>query len=122
MSIKLFFPCILILFGCNYKKMPMTICNQSGKSIEKIKAMTFNEESQTPNFSLNTDECKKIKLDMSDITLSDGSFLLAIEANSKLSKNKFGYYTNGWPSERKIEVDIINRDSLTYRFYSKYFY
>lgn len=53
-------------------------------------------------------------LDMEDIIKTDGSYFVKLINGTRQSEDHFGYYTNGFPLEKRIDVFIEN-DTIIYK-------
>ncbi len=56
--------------------------------------------------SIDSKESYKYESDMTNIPKSDGSYFLSYIINHKIKRQAFGYYTNGYPLERKVTINI----------------
>ena len=62
---------------------------------------------------LKPNENVKYKADMTGIPKTDGSYRLSYKQNGELKVKDFGYYTNGYPTEKLTKI-YIEVDSLKF--------
>ena len=63
--------------------------------------------------TINPNEKKEYKADMTGIAKIDGSYRLTYKANGKSFVKDFGYYTNGYPTEKLTRI-VIEKDTVKF--------
>jgi len=58
--------------------------------------------------SLKPNEKTEYRADMTGIAKIDGSYRITFKQNGKLNVKDFGYYTNGYPTEKLTRIEIEN--------------
>jgi hypothetical protein len=53
-------------------------------------------------------------LDMSNVIKVDGDYIIEIKTKGQNKLKHYGYYTNGWPCEEKIDIYVTN-DTIRYK-------
>jgi PBP1b-binding outer membrane lipoprotein LpoB len=106
---------ILILNSCDNRVIAdFEVTNTTEFKIDslKIEPMVISDGQY---ISLKPIETVKYKADMTGIAKADGSYRLSYKQNGELIITDFGYYTNGYPTEKltriKIEVDTVKFDA-----------
>lgn len=90
------------------------ITNKTGLKIDSlnIEPMVVSEGKY---ISLNTNEKVEYKADMTGITKTDGSYRLSYKQNGETIIKGFGYYSNGYPSEKITRIEI-EKDTLKFDY------
>ena len=104
----------LTFISCNNRVLAdFEIINNTGLRIDslKIEPMVISDGKY---ISLNSNEKAEYKADMTGIEKIDGSYRISYLQNGEIKIKDFGYYTNGYPTEKltsiKIEKDTIKFD------------
>ena len=81
--------------------------NKSSNSISKIRiSPTGSQHVDTIEFF--NDREIKYKLDMSGVSKTDGDYEISFERDGKRESKRFGYYTNGYPINKKYSIEILD--------------
>ena len=105
---------IAILTSCTSRnEISFVIENTTKFQIDSLK-IEANDNKNAEFISLNSMQSKKYTLDMTKIIKVDGSYNLSYKINGDQRFHNFGYYTNGSPLEKFIELKI-SADSISYR-------
>tara|TARA_B100001778_G_scaffold317526_1_gene305287 strand:+ start:338 stop:712 length:375 start_codon:yes stop_codon:yes gene_type:complete len=88
------------------------ITNHTNTTIDSINIKSFDHSPNENFITLEAGESKVYWLNMSNLPKVDGDYLLSYKQNKNSSKIKrFGYYTNGYPTEKLTEIEILG-DSI----------
>lgn len=83
------------------------IYNKTEHQIDSVKI-----EPNAPNskklISIKKGERVEFKINMTKIQKTDGAYQLSFLKNEEIRVEKFGYYTNGYPLEKLIKIEIAN--------------
>ncbi|MDT0559204.1 hypothetical protein RM697_11115 [Ichthyenterobacterium sp. W332] len=92
--------------------MEFNIHNDSGFNIHSL---SIQPHSQNQTISIEPDKSKKVTIDLNDVK-QDGCYLVSYKFNDSDDEVKrcIGYFSNGIPSDEKIEI-WIKKDTLIYR-------
>ena len=108
---------LIILFitltSCNNRIIAnFEITNKTGLKIDSlyIEPMVV---SKGKYISIKPDEKAEYKADMTGIPKNDGSYKLSYQQNGETIIKNFGYYSNGYPSEKINRIEI-QKDTLTF--------
>ena len=97
---------LAILSSCTWRnEISFEIENMSKFQIDSLK-IEANDNKNDEFISLKSNESKDYILDMNDIIKVDGFYNLSYKINGDKRFHNFGYYTNGAPSERFVEIKI----------------
>ncbi|EDP71766.1 hypothetical protein FBALC1_04742 [Flavobacteriales bacterium ALC-1] len=103
----------LTLLSCDNKVIAdFEITNNTGFKIDSLKVepmVILNGD----YISLNKNETKLYKADMTGIVKTDGSYRLTYHQKGKTKIEDFGYYTNGYPTE-KLTMIVVEVDTLKF--------
>lgn len=106
---------VTILTSCTDRQgIEFIIYNNSQLTIDSVIVTTTNLESKIRLDDIKPGLDKIAFLNMDNISKVDGDYSVEIITDSITYKNKIGYYTNGFPSERKIEI-WFSQDSIKYK-------
>jgi hypothetical protein len=109
------FAIISTLTSCNNRVVAdFEIKNNTESRIDslKIQPMVVSDGSY---ISLSPNENKEYKADMTGIPKTDGSYRISYKQNGERKIKDFGYYTNGYPSEKLTRIEI-EQDTLKFDF------
>lgn len=112
-NIKLIITLFLIT-SCTYKNgIKIDIINDSNLKIEDIK---FSAENSFI-YAKKLEEGERFNkvLDMSNITQGDGSYKLTYKINNVNKSINTGYFTNGKPLDKKVQI-IIKNDTVLFDY------
>lgn len=115
MNIKIIaaFTFLQILTSCNNKVVAnFEITNRTAIKIDSLK-IEATQISKGKSISIKPNEKTKYEVDMSGIAKVDGSYTLSYWQNEKKVIKYFGYYTNGYPLEKKTQI-TIEKDSVKF--------
>lgn len=102
-------------YGSDYIEMKVT--NQSDSELDSVWVYCNRHKYRTQPFNLNSGKSKSVQLDMRGLPVADGSY--RIEFNRRKSRTKasisFGYYTNGSPTEKAIDI-FIEKDTVLFKY------
>lgn len=108
---------LIILFitltSCNNRIIAnFEITNKTGLKIDSlyIEPMVV---SKGKYISIKPDEKAEYKADMTGIPKNDGSYKLSYQQNGETIIKNFGYYSNGYPSEKITKIEI-QKDTLIF--------
>jgi hypothetical protein len=104
---------IVTLTSCENRVIAdFEITNKTGLKIDslKIEPMVISDGKY---ISLNSNEKIEYKADMTGIAKIDGSYRLSYKQNGQLIVKDFGYYTNGYPTEKLTRIEI-EKDTLKF--------
>ena len=109
------FAFLQILTSCNKEVMAnFEITNSTAIKIDSLK-IEPNLISKGEFISIKPNEKIKYKVDMSGIAKVDGSYTLSYWQDGKNFIKNFGYYTNGYPLEKKTKIKI-EKDTVKFEF------
>jgi hypothetical protein len=103
----------LALISCNNRVIAdFEITNNTGIKIDslKIEPMVIIDGKY---ISLNPNEKTEYEADMTGIAKIDGSYRLSYKKNGELIVKDFGYYTNGYPTEKLTRI-VIEKDTIKF--------
>lgn len=107
---------IFLTFTCCNNRViaDFEITNNTGLKIDslKIEPMVVSEGKY---ISLKPNEKLEYKADMTGIAKIDGSYRLSYKQDGELIIKGFGYYTNGYPTEKLTRIEI-EKDTLLLDF------
>lgn len=107
-----------MLISCTRKnEISFEIENMTKFQLDSLK-IEANDNKNFKFISVNSMQSKKYTLDMADIIKVDGSYNLSYKINGNQRFHNFGYFTNGSPSEKFIDLKIFV-DSISYRKISR---
>jgi hypothetical protein len=76
---------------------------------EKIDSLKISTGTKTIIYiSLNPNETKEYKCDLSQMAKVDGDYELSYKINSVKRIKRFGYFTNGSPTGKLVKINIQN--------------
>ncbi|WP_299224876.1 hypothetical protein [uncultured Psychroserpens sp.] len=104
---------IITLSSCDNQVVAnFEIINKTGFKIDalKIEPMVITDGKY---ISLNPNDKVKYKADMTGIAKIDGSYRLSYKQNGEFIIKDFGYYTNGYPTEKLTRIEI-GKDTLKF--------
>ena len=114
------FSLLLILTSCNDSViMDFEIVNYSGFPIDSLKIEPNNNE-EGKFISLKQGEKVAYKSDMSTIAKADGAYQISFVMDGKEQTQTFGYYTNGYPLEKRMKIEIRKDTLLVTPFPGRY--
>jgi len=90
--------------------MPFKITNESTDQISNIKISATGSTS-IETVQLENNKQLFYKLNMTDIPQTDGSYRMEFERNGEIEKENFGYYTNGYPLNKRFNIVISNNET-----------
>lgn len=105
---------ILLLSSCDSKTtLKFEISNDSNTRIDSLRIIPSGYESDY-FISIASNKATEYIMDMTDIVKVDGDYQIDFikDSNIRISKT-FGYYTNGYPIEKLIQVKI-NNDTIIF--------
>jgi hypothetical protein len=106
----------LIFFSCNNEIIAkFEITNKTYTIIDSLNISSFDYQINKNYINLKPGETKEYFLDLTDLPKVDGDYFLRfiyLDSNKKESE-RFGYYTNGYPLEKLIQIKI-SRDTIAY--------
>jgi len=122
-TVSFYISVLLVLMGLtscqNTVKSKFEIVNKSNQTIDSL-SIEPNVSKQVKLVSVNSGETKVYLADMSNIPNVDGSYTLTFKIGAKRKIKSFGYYSNGYPSE-KLTIITIEPDTIKFKFIiSKY--
>ena len=96
------------LSACTQKnEITIDIKNSTEVRIDSLQIQA-NENRNDQFISLEANERKKYILDMTNIIKVDGSYNMTYLINGIRKYHNFGYYTNGSPLERLVEIKFFS--------------
>jgi hypothetical protein len=98
----------------NTVKSKFEIVNKSNQPIDSL-SIEPNVSKVGKYVSVNSGETKVYLTDMSNIPKIDGSYTLTFKKGAIQRIKRFGYYTNGYPSE-KLTIINIEPDTIKFNF------
>ena len=108
------------MISCNSQVVAdFEITNDTGLRIDslKIEPMVISDGIY---ISIDSNEKVKYKSDMTGIPNTDGSYRISYRQNGLTKTKDFGYYTNGYPTEKLTRIKI-EKDTLKFDFeFGKY--
>lgn len=103
-------------YGSDYIEMKVT--NQSDSELDSVWVYCDGHKYRSKAFNLNSGKSKSVQLDMRGLPVADGSY--RIEFNRRNSSTKesisFGYYTNGSPTEKAIDI-VLETDTVRFKYH-----
>jgi hypothetical protein len=96
------------------------IINNSGNDIDSlvIEPTIINEKKKY--ISIKQSRKATYATDMTGIAKVDGAYSIFYVSNDKKKLFNFGYYTNGYPLEKKMSINIESDTILIYPEFEKY--
>lgn len=83
------------------------ITNKTYNTLDSINIKSFDHKLNTNFLNLEQGETQIYFLDMTELPKVDGDYLLTFKENPTNTKLKrFGYFTNGYPSEEVTKIEI----------------
>jgi len=106
---------VLTLISCEFKTIAnFKITNNCSTEIDSL-VIYPNENADEKYISLKPRETVEYKVDMTNIGRVDGDYLISYKINNQSISQEFGYYSNGYPLEELIIIEI-EEDSIIFDF------
>jgi hypothetical protein len=107
--------CLLTWISCDKKSgLDFTVYNESDVSIDSVVIRTSGKDARAVIGRIEPDSSGTNFLDMTDVPPVDGQYYVSITAGDTTWEDPIGYYTNGSPFEKKIEIWFSPSDSIRY--------
>ena len=91
----------------NERSVTFEIHNKTEHQIDSLK-IEPNTANSKKLISIKKGEIVEYEIDMTNIEKIDGSYQLSFLINEEIRVEKFGYYTNGYPLEKFMSIEIVN--------------
>ena len=107
----------LLLVSCNshQRRIRLVIHNNHERPIDSVVVTTSTNSSRVSIGNIEPGFSREDFLDMSDEPYADGDYHVSIIAGTITYLNNIGYFTNGSPVEKKLEI-WFSRDTIRYEF------
>ena len=107
--------CFLTLSSCEQKSgLDFTVYNGSDVAIDSVVIRTSSKDARVVIGKIEPDSNGTNFLDMTNASKVDGDYYVSIVNGSDTYEDHVGYYTNGFPSDKKIEIWFFPPDSIRY--------
>ncbi len=95
------------------------ISNNSNEKLDSVNIKSFDNSLSDKYIKIGVGETKTYFFDMSDLPKTDGSYLLSFKRgeSENVESERFGYYTNGYPTEKLTKIQI-EKDTVIFEFIS----
>jgi hypothetical protein len=104
---------VLIIAGCSNKRVTVVITNQRDTALRNV--LVTNGRHSFSIHSILPGRSSEASLSFKDMPLVDGAYQLQIDKRrDSLNNRAFGYFSNGNPSDSKINVLVYN-DSFGFK-------
>ncbi len=101
-------------------KAKFEITNGTKKSIDSINIKSTDHQKNSEFIVLEQGQLKNYWLDMNGIPKVDGDYLLSFKRNNTKKIIRFGYFTNGYPSEKVTKIRIEKDTVLIEQIFKDY--
>ncbi|MBT8300451.1 MAG: hypothetical protein KJO63_03915 [Maribacter sp.] len=103
--------CLTLLSCNNHEFTDIEIINRTGDSIDSL-IIGKKDDSYGKYVSLNKDESIIYKVDLSDFSRNDSSYVISYRQKNKTVAMPFIYYKNGTPTDELLTIRIL-KDSIS---------
>jgi hypothetical protein len=103
------------LISCEKKYgLDFTVHNGSGLAVDSVVIATSGKDARVVIGHIEPDSSGTSFLDMTNVPPVDGNYYVSIIKGKNTFEDHIGYYTNGFPTDKKIEIWLSPKDSVRY--------
>ena len=110
------------IVSCQSKiKAKFEIHNATNVYIDSIQIESFDHRTNSKIISLEPNQTKTYWFDMTNLPMTDGDYLLSFNRkNTNKETRRFGYYSNGYPTEDWTKIRIEKDTLIIEPIFDKY--
>ena len=90
------------------------IHNNSNIKIDSIRVSSSDKRTTIKFVNIEKGATKQEFLDMGEVVKADGNYIVELSTLGIAKNKSIGYYTNGYPSEEKIDI-YFEGDTIKYK-------